>query len=264
MSTTLKILVDYRNTRVTRRSGPQSGMVELGPWLDVQANKEMLYNMRLFYVLKPNADDVVKFGIAGLDGKSGGWARLHQYINEYGFATELSPCTGIRLLYLAGTVYNPNVVTTDSAIFRKEKACKDYFRDTALKGRGFERILLERINELFKIIDDKSNKSWGDIEKDRRTSDRLAQADITPDDKVVSILNHDTISGKSRAKTKYLVKWSRPYVLQEQLKVKNTITKNVIEDDTTWETHNSVMTFLDGARMLEVYKTLHPTAKFRD
>ena len=58
-------------------------------WLDDIKNKERLYNMRLSYVLKPDAEDVVKFGIAGLDRRSGGWARLYQYINEYGFATDL-------------------------------------------------------------------------------------------------------------------------------------------------------------------------------
>ena len=41
---------------------------------------EKIYNVRLFYVLKPSSEDVVKFGIAGLTGTSSSWGRLHQYI----------------------------------------------------------------------------------------------------------------------------------------------------------------------------------------
>ena len=168
-----KVIFDYRKTRKTRNS---SRTVELGPWLDSEANKRSLYDMRLFYVLKPVADDVVKFGIAGLTGKSSSWGRLHQYINEYGYRTDLNQCSGIDLLYLAGTRYNPNVETTNTQVYKKELACKQYFRDSAIKGRGFERILQERLDELFKIIDDKSNKSFEDIETDRRTSERLQEA----------------------------------------------------------------------------------------
>jgi hypothetical protein len=261
MVNTFKVFHDYRSIRKTRNS-TNTGMPDLGTWLDEEKNQEDIYNYRLFYVLKSNADDVVKFGIAGYQGgKSGAWGRLHQYINEYGYSTDLNPCSGIKLLYLAGTVYNPTVIPTESAVYMKEKACKDYFRATAIKGRGYERILKERLDELFKIIDNKSNKSWEDIEKDRRKTARLKQANITAEDAVLAILKHETAGGKSRERTKYLVQWSRAYVLLDETDVK---ADNLIETDTTWETAYRIITFLDGSRALDVYKALHPDAKFRD
>ena len=64
------------------------------------------------------------------------------------------------MLYLAGNIYNPNVEITNSDVFKKERACKQYFRapevNAHLIGRGFERINLDRIQELFDIIDDPS------------------------------------------------------------------------------------------------------------
>ena len=68
------------------------------------------------------------------------------------------------------------------------------------------------------IVDDKSNKSFEDIETERRTSERLQQAEITPEDKVMKIISHDTKGGKSQAKTQYKVQWSRPYILTEKKK----------------------------------------------
>jgi len=256
-----KVFFDYRNNRKTRNN---SRTVELGPWLEVEANKRSLYDMRLFYVLKPVADDVVKFGIAGLTGKSSAWGRLHQYINEYGYRSDLNQCVGIDLLYLAGTRYNPNVETTNTQVYKKELACKQYFRDSAIKGRGFERILQERLDELFKIVDDKSNKSFEDIETDRRTSERLQQAEIMPDDKVIRIISHETKGGKSKAKTKYNVQWSRPYILTEKKRVNGQIVTTSTSVDTTDEFYKNIITFLDGGKAIEVYKALHPNANFRD
>lgn len=262
MSNQLKVLFDYRDKRATRNNPMTS--VDLATWLDEEANKRKIYNRRTFYIIKPNADNVVKFGIAGLEGKSGSWGRLHQYINEYGYASDLNVCAGVRLLYLAGNIYNPNVETVNSAVYRKELACKDYFRDTAIKGRGFERILQERMDELFKIVDNKSSKLFDDIETERRTSERLAQAEITPDDKVMRVISHDTKGGKSRAKTKYHVEWSRPYILTEKKQVKGKIETTTKEVNTTYEPYSKLITFLDGAKAVKTYKALHPTTTFRD
>lgn len=262
MSNQLKVLFDYRNKRATRTNPMTS--VDLGAWLEDLANQKMIYNMRLFYVIKPNMDDVVKFGIAGLEGKSGGYGRLHQYVAEYGEASDLNVCAGARLLYLAGNIYNPNVETVNSAVYRKELACKDYFRDTAIKGRGFERILQERMDELFKIVDNKSTKLFADIETDRRTSERLAQANVTAEDKVMKVISHETKGGKSKAKTKYLVEWSRPYVLTEKKRVEGKVITTTKEVNTTHEPYNKLITFLDGSKAVETYKALHPKALFRD
>ena len=115
--------------------------------------------MRLFYILKPNGEnDVIKFGIAGQnEGSSASWGRLHSYINVFGVADDLNRCKGIRLLYLAGNVYNPKVEVKNTDVFKKELACKRFFRNPDnnghMIGRGFERIKVERLPELFAIME---------------------------------------------------------------------------------------------------------------
>ena len=250
--------------------------------------------MRLFYVLKPNAEDVVKFGIAGTRGEAGAWGRLHQYINEYGYTTDLNRCTGIQLLYLAGNKYNPDVEITKSDVFKKERACKMYFRAPEVKahliGRGFERINLDRIQELFDIIDDPSNKDFGDVETERRVSERLSQQNLTADDYIVKIISHYTAPGKSRKMTKYLCYWNRPSVLTKQKLVKK-LNPNPRKDSdlrdaeidkqrdidrfqteetsreldhTTNQFYKDIVLFKGGAKAMEIYKALHPKGHFRD
>ena len=310
----MEVLFDYRNNKPklgrTRSSSAarnnamytagerirekETNSVELGPWLDNFDNKKKIYNMRLFYVLKPNAEDVVKFGIAGTRGEAGGWGRLHQYINEYGYTTDLNRCTGIQLLYLAGNKYNSNVEITNSDVFKKERACKQYFRAPEVKahliGRGFERINLDRIQELFDIIDDPSNKDFGDVETERRVSERLSQQNLTADDYVVKITSHTTKGGKSKAMTQYTCYWNRPAVLTKKKLVKKlnpnprkdsdlrdaeidrqrdaerfqTAEVSRVEDHTTKEFYKNIILFKNGSKAMEIYKSLHPEGKFRD
>ena len=297
MSDKFTVLFDYRKALGrTRRQTTSSttNSTELGPWLDDFANKKKIYNMRLFYVLKPNAEDVVKFGIAGTRGEAGGWGRLHQYINEYGYTTDLNRCTGIQLLYLAGNKYSPTVELTNSDVFKKERACKQYFRAPEVKahliGRGFERINLDRIQELFDIIDDPSNKDFGDVETERRVSERLSQQNLTADDFIVKIINHTTKGGKSRAMTQYTCYWNRPFILTKNKLVKK-LNPNPRKDSdlrdlqadkereaarfqteetaretihTNYQFYKDVILFKGGAKAMEIYKALHPNGKFRD
>ena len=68
MSDKFTVLFDYRKALGRTRSQKNNvdTTIELGPWLDVWENKKKMFNMRLFYILKPNAEnDVIKFGIAG-------------------------------------------------------------------------------------------------------------------------------------------------------------------------------------------------------
>ena len=77
----------------------------------------------------------------------------------------------------------------------KEYFCKKHFRspevNAHLIGRSLQRINLKRIEELFDIIDDKSNKDFGDEEIERRTSERLKQQDLLTTDKVEKITGHN-------------------------------------------------------------------------
>ena len=314
MNNKMEVLFDYRTKKPTRgrtRSSTaakdnvmyttgerirkqETNSVELGPWLDDFDNKKKIYNMRLFYVLLPNSESVVKFGIAGTQGEAGAWGRLHQYINEYGYTSDLNACTGIQMLYLAGNQYKSTVALTDSDVFKKERACKQYFRAPEVKahliGRGFERINLDRIQELFDIIDDPSNKDFGDVETERRVSERLSQQNLTADDYVVKITSHTTKGGKSKAMTQYTCYWNRPAVLTQKKLVKKlnpnprkdsdlrdaeidrqrdaerfqTEETSRVEDHTTKEFYKNVILFKGGAKAMEIYKWLHPEGKFRD
>ena len=273
------VLFDYRKPQgktrsATKKANNDTNSVELGPWLDNPANKEKIWNMRLFYILKPNAETVIKFGIAGTKGESGAWGRLHQYINEYGYSSDLNRCTGIQMLYLAGNKYNKDVEITNSEIYKKELACKQYFRspevDAHLPGRGFERINLDRIKELFDIIDDPSNKSFQDIETVRRQSQRAKQQILTEEDEILKITGHKTLGGKSKAMTKYTCYWKRPSVLTKEKLVKKNAkgytseTTEIIEDHETLEFAKNILLFKGGEEALELYKILHKTATFRD
>jgi len=310
----MEVLFDYRTnkpnlgrTRSSSRKANQerytagetirakeTNSVELGPWLDDFDNKKKIYNMRLFYVLLPNSESVVKFGIAGTQGEAGAWGRLHQYINEYGYTSVLNACTGIQLLYLAGNQYNPRVQLTDSEVFQKERACKQYFRQPEVNahilGRGYERFKLERIQELFDIIDDPSNKDFGDVETERRVSERLSQQNLTADDYIVRIIGHTTKGGKSKAMTQYTCYWNRPTILTQKKLVKKlnpnprkdsdlrdaeidrqrdidrfqTEETSRVEDHTTKEFFKNVVLFKGGAKAMDIYRALHPQGKFRD
>ena len=273
------VYFDYRKnikgrTRSETNIYSDTYATELVPWLAVEANKKKIYGMRLFYVVKPNAEDVVKFGIAGTKGESGAWSRLAQYGHSYGQATNLNPCTGVQLLFLAGNKYNKDVLLVDSDVFKKEAACKVYFRspevNAHLVARGFERLNLDRIAELFSIIDDPSNKTFGDVETERRTSQRLQQQDLIATDKILKITGHTTAPGKSSKMTKYTCYWNRAAVLTKEKLVKKAKkgftteeTEKTLDHETPEFAHNIIL-FPGGDRALEVYKILHPDSTFRD
>ena len=296
MSDKFTVFFDYRKGIGRTRSNKDNKdtTIELGPWLDVWENKKKTYNMRLFYILKPNAEnDVIKFGIAGQNsGGFASWGRLHSYINTHGVADDLNRCKGIRMLYLAGNVYNPKVEVNKTDVFKKELACKRFFRDPDnnghMIGRGYERIKVERIPELFAIMENPSNKGFRDVETERRLSQRLAEQNLNEDDRIVKVIEHKTTGGKSRAKTKYLCYWNRGAVLTKEKLVKlNTnmrkdsdlrdlqidkdrdaryITEETDRsvDHTTWQTYRDIILFKNGQEAVDVYKALHHTIKFRD
>ena len=215
------------------------------------------------------------------------------FLITYGYSSDMSACSGIQMLYLAGNVYNKDTPVVNSDIYKKELACKRYFRspevNAHLIGRGYERINLDRIKELFDIIDDPSNKDFGDEETERRTSERLAQQNLTKDDYIVRIVSHVTKRGKSRARTKYIVYWNRGNVMTKEKLVKKLhvnprkdsdlrdlakdkerearfeteVTETVV-DHTTPQFYTEIVLFQGGSKAMEIYKALHPTGKFRD
>ena len=300
MSDKFTVLFDFRiqpgrtRSRKTRSALDVTNSVELGPWIDNFDNQKKMNDMRLFYVIKPNAENVVKFGVAGTNGGTGAFGRLRQYIHSYGYSDDLNRCRGVQLMYLAGNKYNPKVELVKSDVFKKELAAKRYFRAPEVKahliGRGFERFDLDRLQELFDIIDDQSNKDFGDVETERRVSERLAQQNLTADDYVVRITSHTTKGGKSKAMTQYTCYWNRPAVLTQKKLIKKlnpnpkknsdlrdlqadreqeaarfqTEETSRVEDHTTKEFYKNIILFKNGSKAMEIYKSLHPEGKFRD
>ena len=65
MSDKFTVLFDFRiqpgrtRSRKTRSALDVTNSVELGPWIDNFDNQKKMNDMRLFYVIKPNAENVV-------------------------------------------------------------------------------------------------------------------------------------------------------------------------------------------------------------
>ena len=191
------------------------------------------------------------------------------------------------MLYLAGNKYNKNVQIVNSDVFKKELACKQYFRAPEVKahllGRGYERINLDRIAELFQIIDDPSNKNFGDVETERRVQQQRGQQKLQEDDKILRITGHKTKGGKSKARTKY---WNRPAILTKEKMLKKkavnprkdsdlrdlerdqarfeTEETERVEDHETWQFYTEIISMNGGDEAIKAYKELHPKSKYRD
>eukprot|EP00966_Prymnesium_polylepis_P292458 6754050-Prymnesium_polylepis.1 len=150
MSNKLKIIYDYRQYKEP---------IELHDYLKRETIKKSLYDMKVMYVVKPNADNMVKFGIAGhQEGKASAWGRLSQYVNQHGIQDKLNQCAGVQLLYLVGNKYNPEVEPTNSIVYKKEKYIKDHFKFERQLGRGTERVLEDNVKKLIRLINDTRNK----------------------------------------------------------------------------------------------------------
>ena len=236
--------------------------IELKQWLDVQANRRLLDNKRILYVVRANIDNsLIKFGIGGVEhGGTSAFGRLLQYINYYGEGGEFD-CKGIKLFLIVANEYNPNVDGKNSAIFRKEKFLKAQLKGDTMSGRGTERVTTN-IRKLFNLIFQTSNKTDEDIEIERRKTERLEQANVTSEDQVMKVTAHVTPKGKG--KTVYRTHWSRPYILTEKVRENGRMVTKTKEVFTTDETYKNLITFLDGKEKADEYKAKHPRAKYND
>ena len=223
--------------------------------------------MRCLYVLKANRDDMFKFGIAGLDGGTTAYGRLLQYVNFYGKQTDFNQCSGVQLLYLVGTKYNPNAETTNSWVFKKEKYIKDHFKIDRINGEngvyagtGRERLESTKanLNKLIRLVNNTSNKTFDDVETERRKSETLKQSELVQTDYVVNITDHCTApTGKS--KTRYRVYWNRPYIITEKKRTdKGCIETTQKTISTTDETAKKITTM---AAVLNLLKNIRRTLK---
>ena len=148
--------------------------VDLAQWL--KNNPHKLDNKRILYVVKANLDEnIYKFGIGGLQGGTGAYGRLLQYVNYYGSSKENKPndevtkltnknkdneCLGIKLYLIVGNEYSHNpyadgkfAASKNSLVARKELYLKKLVKAKGAgeKGRGRERTSMS-YNELVRNI----------------------------------------------------------------------------------------------------------------
>ena len=223
-------MFDYRH-----QSNGSRQPVNLEDWL--RANPDKLNNKRIFYVIKANLEpDITKFGIT-TDGGNSAQNRMKQYLITYGKNSSSNRCTGVKLWYMAGTEYNRLVQTTNTLVHKKELYLKRELKSKSETepGRGTERTKVSP-PDLMRMIDRASNKTTGDVVTDIRKSARIEQAEVKRRDTIVDILK--------RSGTKFLVKWSRPYV--------DPITKKSVSE--TWETEKFINESKGGKDALVKFK----------
>ena len=237
--------------------------IELAQWLSKESNRRMLDNKRILYVVRANIDAaLIKFGVGGVEhGGTSAFGRLLQYVNYYGEQGEFD-CKGIKLFLIVANEYNPNVDGKNSAIFRKEKFLKSQLKGDTMSGRGTERVTTN-MRKLFGLIKQSGNQTDEDIEIKRRKTERLEQANITSDDQVMKVTAHVTPK-TGKGKTLFRTHWSRPYILTEKVRDKNTgrmVTKEK-KVSTTDESYSNLINFRDGKEKAAEYMASKPRAKF--
>ena len=259
MSQTKSPLIEIFDYKTDNRGDP----VELAEWL--KENRDKLDDMKILYVLKPNKDKLLKFGIAGArEGGTSAYGRLRQYLNIYGKQDVNFPCLGVNLYYIFGNKYAKDVQTTNTYVFKKEKYLKDYFKSTReedpglYEDRGTERIDFKHLDELINIIKDTRDLKFEDEPTKIRRSARFDQSFIQPDDRVESVTEHIT-PRTGTGKTYYRVNWTRPYI--DPL-AKRTDKNKLIYGENSPAT--KIKTYPNGPEALLKYQLANPNAKFRD
>ena len=265
--------------------------IELDKWISDDENKKKIYDMRCLYIIKSNAEnsthsptrirsareddvsgdpkvvivDVFKFGVAGLDGGTGAFGRLMSYVHSYGESNTLNPCMGVRLFYLGGNKYNPDVSTQNSEVWKRELFLKKEMKERGLTSRGLERtkaaledllcLVRAPIKEMtHRLYDEATKRKESKRKALKEATERFeSEQSLTEDDKIIQIIKHKPVRPKKGDTTEYLVKWSRPF----------TSTKGKNQDQ-TWETYEAVEEYegvvdelggdLGGVDLIESYK----------
>ena len=134
---------------------------------------KQMENSRVFYVVKPNSEDVIKIGVSGEnDGR--GWARFMEYRLYYGDSTKGNPCLGMKVHYVGKTKYNPLVENKNSLIHKLELHVIREFKKRDIIARGRERTYA-KLDEVKDIVfeylqDDKPVDVETDVRKSTRST----------------------------------------------------------------------------------------------
>jgi len=147
----------------------------LEDWL--AKNKNKLKGARILYVIKSNSHlGVFKPGIAGYASSgSGAYGRLKSYVNTYGRADPMNPCSGARLYYLESSGAGPNVPRRNSRIYKREQLLHKTLKKLGLSaGRGKERTIASRA-QIERAMRTPSFRNAEDVVPPVRRSKRLAK-----------------------------------------------------------------------------------------
>jgi hypothetical protein len=116
-----------------------SGGMELATFLDKYGSQ--LRHTRVLYVVEPNLEKgkVVKFGIAG-ENTGNAYARLNEYVINYGKSDSKNKCKGVKIWYCGVTEYSRDVTPTQSQVHKIELRLKKDERIKKNIARGTERV----------------------------------------------------------------------------------------------------------------------------
>lgn len=127
-----------------------------------------LKNKRVFYVISPNAENIFKIGIAGVnDGQAIG--RFQQYRLYYGNENKKNKCTGVKVHFVCKTNYNDMTEPTNSYIHKLEKCMKTKLKNNLVRGGEWVKTSLKNIKDAFDVC----SGSVKEIETIPRRSKRL-------------------------------------------------------------------------------------------
>lgn len=143
--------------------------IELSTFLKNKKYTNQLINARVFYVVKPNSENVIKIGVSG-ENTGDGIKRFQEYQLLYGDgASTENICLGMKVFYVGKTMYNPLVESKNSLIHKLELHMIRSFKKLKITARGRERTIatLKKVKEIF----DEYIGS-GDIETNVRKSRR--------------------------------------------------------------------------------------------
>lgn len=151
--------------------------MELNTFIKSKKYSDQLIRTRMFYIIKANREDILKFGIAG-NSEGNSISRFMGYRNAYGTSDKSNDCVGVKVHFVGVTEYNPNVETKNSEIFKLEKYVKRFIRENEKIARGSERttLSLSRLKELvytYRTKDKPTTRRISERNKNRLVTNRV-------------------------------------------------------------------------------------------
>ena len=124
--------------------------MDLKDFID-QFGGEIKENTRALYIIQPNIEKALKFGIAG-SGNGDALKRLKEHQATYGYNNKDNKCTGATIWYLGVTTYNRLVLKEKSQVARVEADIKKDFKKHLRSNRGTELLFGVTPKELIAFV----------------------------------------------------------------------------------------------------------------